>query len=163
LDRRVRLGARQFLRQPREHCRDDPVRRLARVGASARLQLACGERRLACRLRRVPRARSRGGVLGLRHREVAADPSRALPVGRALVGRVRWGDLPLTWLLCLVGMAASIPIGILLALARRSDLPLLRSMASLYIELVRGVPLITVLFTASFVFPLLLPQGIRLD
>src|SRR5204863_337738 len=47
--------------------------------------------------------------------------------------------------------------------ARRSNLPLLRSMATLYIELVRGVPLITVLFTASFVFPLLLPQGIRLD
>ena len=74
-----------------------------------------------------------------------------------------WGGLPLTVLLTLVGMGASIPIGILLALARRSELPLLRSMATLYIELVRGVPLITVLFTASFVFPLLLPQGIRLD
>jgi len=74
-----------------------------------------------------------------------------------------WGGLPLTVLLTLVGMGASIPIGILLALARRSELPLLRSMATLYIELVRGVPLITVLFTASFVFPLLLPQGMRLD
>jgi len=74
-----------------------------------------------------------------------------------------WGGLPLTVLLTLVGMGASIPLGILLALARRSELPLLRALATLYIELVRGVPLITVLFTASFVFPLLLPQGIRLD
>jgi general L-amino acid transport system permease protein len=74
-----------------------------------------------------------------------------------------WGGLPLTVLLTLVGMGASIPIGILLALARRSELPLLRALATLYIELVRGVPLITVLFTASFVFPLLLPQGIRVD
>jgi general L-amino acid transport system permease protein len=74
-----------------------------------------------------------------------------------------WGGLPLTVLLTLVGMTASIPIGILLALARRSQLPLLRALATLYIELVRGVPLITVLFTASFVFPLLLPQGFRLD
>jgi general L-amino acid transport system permease protein len=48
-------------------------------------------------------------------------------------------------------------------LARRSQLPALRGMATLYIELVRGVPLITVLFMASFVFPLLLPQGFGLD
>jgi general L-amino acid transport system permease protein len=74
-----------------------------------------------------------------------------------------WGGLPLTVLLTLVGMGASIPLGILLALARRSELPLLRGLATLYIELVRGVPLITVLFTASFVFPLLLPQGMRVD
>jgi general L-amino acid transport system permease protein len=74
-----------------------------------------------------------------------------------------WGGLPLTVLLTLVGMGASIPIGILLALARRSRMPLLRTLAMLYIELVRGVPLITVLFTASFVFPLLLPQGMRFD
>ena len=74
-----------------------------------------------------------------------------------------WGGLPLTVLLTLVGMGASIPLGILLALARRSSLPLLRTLATLYIELVRGVPLITVLFTASFVFPLLLPQGMRVD
>ncbi len=83
--------------------------------------------------------------------------------GLAGVDTGLWGGLPLTVLLTLIGMGASIPIGILLALARRSDLPLLRAMATLYIELVRGVPLITVLFTASFVFPLLLPQGFHLD
>jgi general L-amino acid transport system permease protein len=84
-------------------------------------------------------------------------------LGLARVDTGLWGGLPLTVLLTLVGMGASIPIGILLALARRSQLPLLRSVATLYIELVRGVPLITVLFTASFIFPLLLPQGIHFD
>jgi len=74
-----------------------------------------------------------------------------------------WGGLPLTVLLTLVGMSASIPIGLVLALGRRSRLPLFRAASSLYIEMIRGVPLITVLFVASFVFPLLLPQGLRLD
>jgi general L-amino acid transport system permease protein len=84
-------------------------------------------------------------------------------LGLARVDTGLWGGLPLTVLLTLIGMGASIPIGILLALARRSELPLLRTLATVYIELVRGVPLITVLFTASFVFPLLLPQGVRFD
>jgi general L-amino acid transport system permease protein len=88
----------------------------------------------------------RGGALGLTY----VDPGL-------------WGGLPLTVLLTLVGVSASIPIGIVLALGRRSRLPVARGAASLYIELVRGVPLITVLFVASFVFPLLLPQGLRLD
>lgn len=79
------------------------------------------------------------------------------------VDTAEWGGLPLTVLLTVIGVGASIPLGILLALARRSTLPLLRSAATAYIELVRGVPLITVLFMASFVFPLLLPQGMRLD
>ncbi len=87
-----------------------------------------------------------GGALGLPH----VDPGE-------------WGGLPLTVLLTLVGMSASIPLGIVLALGRRSSLPLARSIASLYVELVRGVPLITVLFVASFVFPLILPQGMRLS
>jgi general L-amino acid transport system permease protein len=87
-----------------------------------------------------------GGVLGL-------EP----------VGTDRWGGLPLTVILTLIGMAASTPIGIALALARRSSLALLRSIAVGYIELVRGVPLITVLFVAAFVFPLVLPAGWRLD
>ena len=79
------------------------------------------------------------------------------------VGTERWGGLPLTVILTLIGMVASTPIGIALALARRSSLALLRSLAVAYIELVRGVPLITVLFVAAFVFPLVLPAGWRLD
>lgn len=88
----------------------------------------------------------RGGVLGLRRVESGA-----------------WGGLPLTLLLTIVAVSVSIPLGVALALARRSRLPLVRGAATLYIELVRGVPLITVLFVASFLFPMLLPQGLRLD
>jgi general L-amino acid transport system permease protein len=84
-------------------------------------------------------------------------------LGLAPVEPGAWGGLPLTVLLTLVGMTASIPLGIVLALARRSQLPFARGAAALYIELVRGVPLITVLFVASFVFPLVLPPELRLD
>jgi general L-amino acid transport system permease protein len=84
-------------------------------------------------------------------------------IGLEPVGTDRWGGLPLTVILTLIGITASAPVGIALALARRSSLALLRSLAVAYIELVRGVPLITVLFVATFVFPLVLPAGWRLD
>ena len=83
--------------------------------------------------------------------------------GLSAVGTERWGGLPLTVILTLIGMSASAPIGVLLALARRSSLPLLRTLATAYIEGVRGVPLLTVLFIATFVFPLVLPPGWRID
>jgi general L-amino acid transport system permease protein len=73
-----------------------------------------------------------------------------------------WGGFPLTVILTLIGVSASIPLGVVLGLARRSRLPLVRGASTLYIEMVRGVPLITVLFVASFLFPLLLPQGLKL-
>ena len=63
-----------------------------------------------------------------------------------------WGGLPLTIVLTLVGMGASVPLGILLALGRRSKMPAVASVSTGYIELVRGVPLITVLFVAAFIF-----------
>jgi len=88
----------------------------------------------------------RGGVAGL----APVDPSE-------------WGGLPLTIALTALVVAGSIPLGVVLALGRRSRMPLVRGVSTLYIELVRGVPLITVLFVASFLFPLLLPQGLRLD
>ena len=88
----------------------------------------------------------RGGVLGL----VPVEPGA-------------WGGLPLTVALTAVVTAGSIPLGVVLALGRRSRMPLARGLSVLYIELVRGVPLITVLFVASFLFPLLLPQGLKLD
>ncbi len=84
-------------------------------------------------------------------------------LGLSKVDTDSWGGLPLTVILTLLGMAVSTPIGILLALGRRSQLPVTRFLCTGYIELVRGVPLITVLFVASFVFPLLLPSGIRID
>jgi general L-amino acid transport system permease protein len=83
--------------------------------------------------------------------------------GLDVVGTERWGGLPLTVILTFIGIGASAPIGVLLALARRAQLPLLRSLAIAYIELVRGVPLLTVLFVATFVFPLVLPPGWRID
>ena len=66
-----------------------------------------------------------------------------------------WGGLPLTVILTLIGMTFSAPIGILLAIGRRSSLPVVQVLSTSYIELVRGVPLITVLFVATYIFPLL--------
>lgn len=69
-----------------------------------------------------------------------------------------WGGLPLTLILSLGSIALATPLGIVLALGRTSDMPIVRSICVIYIELVRGVPLISVLFMASFMFPLLLPS-----
>lgn len=74
-----------------------------------------------------------------------------------------WGGLPLTVILTLIGMTASVPIGILLALGRRTEMSALRVLSTGYIELVRGVPLITVLFVATYIFPLVLPSGWNID
>lgn len=83
--------------------------------------------------------------------------------GLSHVGTDRWGGLPLTVILTLIGMTASAPLGIALAFGRRSKMPLLRLLSVGYIELVRGVPLITVLFVATFIFPLVLPAEWRID
>lgn len=72
-----------------------------------------------------------------------------------------WGGLPLTVLLWLVGLAIAMPLGILAAVGRQSELPLLRTLCGLYVELVRGVPLVSLLFMAAFMLPLLLPQEAR--
>jgi len=74
-----------------------------------------------------------------------------------------WGGLLLTFLLALVGIVASFPIGVLLALGRQSKLPVLKGFCVLFIEIVRGVPLVTILFMASIILPLFLPEGIRID
>ena len=74
-----------------------------------------------------------------------------------------WGGLLLTVVVALVGIVGSLPLGILLALGRRSTLPLLRWLAIGFIELVRAVPLITVLFMASVMLPLFLPPGVNFD
>ncbi len=74
-----------------------------------------------------------------------------------------WGGLLLTFLLALVGVVASFPIGVMLALGRQSKLPVLKAFCILFIELVRGVPLVTILFMASIILPLLLPEGVRID
>jgi general L-amino acid transport system permease protein len=87
-----------------------------------------------------------GGVLGL-------EP----------VSNTRWSGLPLTLILSVVGIVFAFPLSILLALGRRSDLPAIRAICVGYIELIRGVPLISVLFMASVMFPLFLPAGVSID
>ncbi len=74
-----------------------------------------------------------------------------------------WGGLPLTLILAVVGCVAAFPISIFLALGRRSDMPVIRAMSVAYIEMIRGVPLISLLFMASFMFPLFLPTGVHID
>ena len=83
--------------------------------------------------------------------------------GLSYVENERWGGLTLTLLLSTVGIAGAFPLSILLALGRRSEMPMIRWLAIAYIELIRGVPLISVLFMASVMLPLFLPQGVSID
>ena len=84
-------------------------------------------------------------------------------LGLTKVATDRWGGLPLTILLATLSIVMAFPIALLVALGRRADLPAIRVVCTLYVELVRGVPLISVLFMASFMFPLLMPQGFNID
>ena len=74
-----------------------------------------------------------------------------------------WGGLFLTLVISVVGIVASLPIGIVLALGRRSKMPIVRALCIGFIEFWRGVPLITVLFMSSVMFPLFLPEGMHFD
>ena len=87
-----------------------------------------------------------GGVLGLE--KVPTD---------------RWGGLPLTIMLATLSIVFAFPISVLVALGRRSKLPAIKTFCVIYVELVRGVPLISVLFMASFMFPLFMPPGLTID
>ena len=88
----------------------------------------------------------RGGIAGLRYVETDL-----------------WSGLPLTILLASLSMVMAFPVAMLIALGRRSDMPAIRSLCTVYVELIRGVPLISVLFMASFMFPLLMPEGFNID
>ncbi len=84
-------------------------------------------------------------------------------LGMPLVETDKWGGLPLTLILSANGIVFSFPLAVALALGRRSELPVIRALSVGYIEIVRGVPLITVLFMASLMIPLFLPAGITVD
>jgi len=84
-------------------------------------------------------------------------------LGLTYVENARWGGLPLTMILAFVAIAVAFPLGILLALGRRSNLPAIRAICTIYIELVRGVPAVSLLFMASVMLPLLLPDGMNID
>ncbi len=88
----------------------------------------------------------RGGILGL-----------------SSVESTKWGGLPLTLLLSVFGLTAAYPLGIFLALGRQSRMPAIKSLCVIYIELIRGVPLISLLFMSSVVFPLFLPEGVSIN
>ena len=68
-----------------------------------------------------------------------------------------WGGLLITLVVAITGIVASLPLGILLALGRRSEMPVARFLSTVFIEFWRGVPLITVLFMASVMLPLFMP------
>jgi general L-amino acid transport system permease protein len=87
---------------------------------------------------------------------IGAGPLPATQAGQ-------WGGLLLTVLLAVVGILLSFPLGVLLALGRRSSLPAARVLSTAYIELIRGVPLVTILFMADIMLPLLLPGEFRID
>jgi general L-amino acid transport system permease protein len=74
-----------------------------------------------------------------------------------------WGGLLVTLLLAVGGIVLSFPIGILLALGRRSSLPVVKGFSTAFIELIRGVPLITILFMFSLILQVFLPVGSRFD
>lgn len=78
------------------------------------------------------------------------------------VGTHQWGGLLLTFMLALVSIVASFPLGVLLALGRRSRLPVVSLLSTVYIEVVRGVPLVTILFMAQIMVPLFLPGQMRI-
>jgi general L-amino acid transport system permease protein len=88
----------------------------------------------------------RGGILGLPYVETRL-----------------WGGLLVTLVIAVTGIVASLPLGILLALGRRSPLPIVRILSMVFIEFWRGVPLITVLFFATYMLPLFLPNHWTVD
>lgn len=87
-----------------------------------------------------------GGVFGMRY-----------------VPTEQWGGLLITLIISVVGIVSSMPLGILLALGRQSKMPIIKTLCIAFIELVRAVPLITVLFMASIMLPLFMPQGTTVD
>jgi general L-amino acid transport system permease protein len=87
-----------------------------------------------------------GGVFGLEHVETRA-----------------WGGLLVTLVVAVTGIVVSLPLGIMLALGRRSQLPIIRMLSIIFIEFWRGVPLITVLFFATYMLPLFLPSNWTID
>jgi general L-amino acid transport system permease protein len=83
--------------------------------------------------------------------------------GLPIVPTHQWGGLTLTLVLASVAILFSLPLGILLALGRRSEMPIIRTICIAFIELWRAVPLITVLFMASFMLPLFAPEGVNFN
>ncbi|SDE35830.1 amino acid ABC transporter permease [Belnapia rosea] len=84
-------------------------------------------------------------------------------LGMPYVPQERWGGLVITLILATFGLALAFPLAVLVALGRRSKLPAIKALCVIYVELIRGVPLISLLFMASVMFPLFLPEGMNID
>ncbi|MBD8064897.1 amino acid ABC transporter permease [Devosia sp. PTR5] len=87
-----------------------------------------------------------GGVFGLR-----------------VITTEKWGGLLVTLILSVIGITLSFPLGVILALGRQSQMPVIKTLCVAFIELIRAVPLITILFMASIMLPLFMPQGTTVD
>ncbi|MFZ5783091.1 MAG: amino acid ABC transporter permease [Pseudomonadota bacterium] len=110
------------------------------------------------------RALAVAGALGLVLRVAGLLPGWKLAIAPfSYVETGLWGGLPVTMILATYGLAFAFPYGILLALGRRSDLPLIKALCVGFIELIRGVPLISLLIMASVMLPLFLPTGVTFD
>ena len=83
--------------------------------------------------------------------------------GENTVSTTNWGGLLLTLILAAVGIVACFPLGVLLALGRRSQLPAIKWVSTIYIETIRGVPLITLLYMGSIILPIFMPGDFQLD
>jgi general L-amino acid transport system permease protein len=111
-------------------------------------------------LPRAPRRAIGAGLFFIVFPVLAFFLLRGAPwLGLPIVDTVMWGGIFVSLLTALVGIVFSLPLGVLLALGRRSHLPLVKLASVIYIEVVRGVPFITILFMANFMLPLFLPEG----
>ncbi|MEZ5798787.1 MAG: ABC transporter permease subunit [Paracoccaceae bacterium] len=104
-----------------------------------------------------------GAYWVLAHPSVTATLGRALPVGLQPVTSDQFGGFLLAIVIGVTAIACSLPMGILLALGRRSDMFLVKTLSVGFIEFIRGVPLITLLFTASLLLAYFLPPGTNFD
>ena len=84
-------------------------------------------------------------------------------LGLTPVESTQWGGLPLTLILAVFSLTLGYPLGVMLALGRQSRLPVIKWMSVIYIEMIRGVPLISLLFMGSIIFPLFLPEGVTIN
>jgi general L-amino acid transport system permease protein len=104
------------------------------------------------------------GAVGLVLRIAGVLPKWSIAIAPlSYVETSLWGGLPVTLILATYGLAFAFPYGILLALGRRSNLPLIKGLCVGFIELIRGVPLISLLIMASVMLPLFLPSGTTID
>ncbi len=104
------------------------------------------------------------GFVGLVLRFLGVLPAWKLPIAPfSYVETGLWGGIPVTMILATYGLLFAFPYGILLALGRRSNLPLIKGLCVGFIELIRGVPLISLLIMASVMLPLFLPTGVTFD